>query len=321
MCKNQEQKLPNLTIFDQKIQLQNQSSRLEISLFGGQILSYTQNNKKDALWLSKNISPRPAAIRGGIPICWPWFARQGVDASLPQHGPVRNMPWKLLSYRLSEDLCELQLSPEWDENASHLCDQAIQEIQNSKKILRQGLGIEWNEIELIQTVQLSDVLVQSLETHNKSDRSIVITQALHSYFSVSNAMQVKLMGFEKLAFTDSLQKQNFQANSSGNELQLDPVSLPCIDRIYHLDSAHPQAFQIVDDKFQNTVQIEARGSQSIVVWNPGEKTASQMKDIGEQQWSQFFCLEVANALPNAIELAPSQKTKLCQVIRSSSYHS
>lgn len=314
MNKNQEQENPNFVIFEQKFRLKNNFASIEISQYGGQILSYTQNSQKDIFWLSNNISPPPSAIRGGVPVCWPWFAKQGVANEMPQHGPMRNMPWTVLECITSPNLCEIKLVPQWNEDAENLSMEDVDNIQKSKQLLHTVLDIEWHEIDLIQTFKLSNVLEQRLETHNKSNKTILLTQALHSYFAVADAMTTTLKGFDNLFFTDKLQTQLSEVTPQKQDIQLNNTNLSSIDRIYHLTHIESQQFQIHDTGNDRVIQVNTIGSQSVVVWNPGASTASQMQDVGEKQWASFFCLEVANALPHAISLAPKQKTCLGQII-------
>jgi glucose-6-phosphate 1-epimerase len=234
---------------------------------------------------------------------------------MPQHGPMRNMPWTVLECSTSPNYCELQLIPQWNEEAKNLSPQEILSIQKSKQLLRTALGIEWHEIDLIQIFKLGNTLEQRLETRNKSKKNISITQALHSYFAVADAMNTSLKGFDNLFFTDKLQSQLSEVTAQKQDIQINHTDLSSIDRIYHLTHKQAHNFEIHDYGNQRVIQVQTIGSQSVVVWNPGAAIASQMQDVGEQQWTSFFCLEVANALPHAVILAPDQTTCLGQIIQ------
>lgn len=319
MHKNRTQESANFADLPKIFKLNNELASIEISRYGGQLISYIPKNQKDLFWLSNQISPPPAAIRGGVPICWPWFAKQGVASQLPQHGPVRNMPWKVLESYQSAQKSIIRLIPEWNENAIGLSADEIISIQNSKTIILEALGVEWHELDCIQTIELTNTLQQSIKTKNNSRKSITLTQALHSYFAVADVMNCSINGLENCFFTDKLNPELSEITPQINQLSLDNKDLTTVDRIYHLPNANQHPFQIQDVGQQRIIKVQTQGCLSVVVWNPGSQTASKMADVGEQQWRQFICLEAANALPHSIVLAPFEESSCSQTIQSLPY--
>ncbi len=319
MHKNRTQESANFADLPKIFKLNNELASIEISRYGGQLISYIPKNQKDLFWLSNQISPPPAAIRGGVPICWPWFAKQGVASQLPQHGPVRNMPWKVLESYQSAQKSIIRLIPEWNENATGLSADEIISIQNSKTIILEALGVEWHELDCIQTIELTNTLQQSIKTKNNSRKSITLTQALHSYFAVADVMNCSINGLENCFFTDKLNPELSEITPQINQLSLDNKDLTTVDRIYHLPNANQHPFQIQDVGQQRIIKVQTQGCLSVVVWNPGSQTASKMADVGEQQWRQFICLEAANALPHSIVLAPFEESSCSQTIQSLPY--
>lgn len=319
MHKNQSLESANFADLPKIFKLNNELGSIEISRYGGQLLSYIPKNQKDLFWLSNQISPPPAAIRGGVPICWPWFAKQGIASRFPQHGPVRNMPWKVLESFQSAQKSTISLIPEWNEKATGLSADEIISIQNSKKIIREALGVEWHELDCIQTIELTNTLKQSIKTKNNSGKSIALTQALHSYFAVADVMNCSIKGLENCFFTDKLKPELSEITPQINQLSLNSQNLTTVDRIYHLPQHNQHQFQIHDGGQQRIIEVQTQGCLSVVVWNPGSQTASGMADVGEHQWRQFICLEAANALPHSIVLAPLEESSFSQTIQTHSY--
>lgn len=79
------------------------SATAVISVFGGQLLSFIPDGQPDVLWLSPTRAELPTPIRGGVPVCWPWFGRQGQSADVPAHGLVRTARWELLQASQRDD--------------------------------------------------------------------------------------------------------------------------------------------------------------------------------------------------------------------------
>jgi glucose-6-phosphate 1-epimerase len=78
------------------LQLSTRHGTVIVALHGAQVLSWVPAGHQDVFWLSPSSRPAPAAIRGGVPICWPWFGKQGMPTGAMQHRPVRNRPWEVV---------------------------------------------------------------------------------------------------------------------------------------------------------------------------------------------------------------------------------
>ena len=159
----------------------------EISLYGGQVLSYRARGFQDALWLSPLAEFEDGkAIRGGIPVCWPWFGKapEGMPAGTPSHGFARRSLWRVIESEVAarETLLKLELT---EEDAT---DPA------------------WPyAYRLTLTVTLSDCLTLELQTRNLSSETVVYSEALHTYLRVGDARKIQLLGItdEPLTFTDT----------------------------------------------------------------------------------------------------------------------
>ncbi|HYM87010.1 MAG TPA: D-hexose-6-phosphate mutarotase, partial [Pseudoxanthomonas sp.] len=147
-----------------------------LSLHGGQLLSFVPNGFDDLLWLSPVSRRAPDAIRGGVPVCWPYFGREGQPADAAQHGFARNARWMLANAtRDTEGGITLEL-----------------ELPESTA----------TPLRLTQRLQLGRVLRQSLTTHNAGATTVAFTQALHSYFRVGDASRAHVDGLDGLSYAD-----------------------------------------------------------------------------------------------------------------------
>jgi glucose-6-phosphate 1-epimerase len=252
-----------------------------VSLHGGQLLSFAPRGFDDLLWCSPHVPPAPQAIRGGVPVCWPYFGRQGQAGEAPQHGFARNRRWHLQDIARIGDDIELRLALPADASTP---------------------------LRVWQTLRIGATLRQSLVTRNDGDATETFTCALHSYFRVSDAMQAKVTGLQGLAYTDKY--------DGGRHLQQgdwdlrDPRDPGRCDRLYH-DAG--DRFELIDAPARRTVVLRTAGSRSLVVWNPGAEAGASMADVGTQ-WSAFVCLETANAGEDVVTLAPGGVHALEQTV-------
>lgn len=252
-----------------------------LALQGAHLLSWLPAGQREVFWLSPASLPEPAPIRGGVPVCWPWFAKQGMPDSAPQHGPARTVPWEISAiHASSDDEISLSLAPE--------------------KTLLPGL-------QLSLRITLGPTLSQTLHTRNLGSATFPLTQALHSYFAVADATRIDIDGLLNLSYQDKLR-------AMAPNIQRVPFALDqACDRIYHHPGAARQArYTLNDPVWQRRIVIETQGSESVVVWNPGREGAARMADLLDDGWQDFFCIEAANAGPDVIALAPGAEHWLAQ---------
>jgi glucose-6-phosphate 1-epimerase len=261
------------------LQLTTRFGTAIVALHGAHLLSWLPTGQRDVFWLSPQALREPAAIRGGVPVCWPWFARQGQPASAAQHGLARNLPWQVSAiHGSSDDEISLSLQPV--------------DAHNTLASAAPGLQVSLR-------ITLGQTLTQTLHTHNLGSQPFALTQALHSYFAVGDAAQVGIEGLMGLPYQDKLRNLAF-------DVQRTPFALKqeC-DRIYaHPDVSAPAShrYGLVDPVWQRRIVIDTQGSQSVVVWNPG--SADAMADVPKDGWQEFFCIETSNAGADTVFLAP-----------------
>lgn len=162
-------------------------------------------------------------------------------------------------------------------------------------------------------ITLGATLLQSLQTHNHGNAPFELSQALHSYYAVSHAQHVAIEGIQGLRYTDRLRALT-------HHLQRTPFVLnDACDRTYEqpletLD-LRMHRYTLVDPDWQRRIDIDAVGSRSVVVWNPGRDKVRNMSDLPNESWPDFMCIEAANAGPDVIHLQPGESHTLAQHLR------
>ncbi|WP_417227225.1 D-hexose-6-phosphate mutarotase [Amphritea sp.] len=230
---------------------------LVISLAGGQVLLFRPTGEQPLLWLSDKPA-KAGAIRGGVPVCWPWFAEHVDNASQPKHGVARTAHWTLDRAEVNAQGGHWQLSPP---------------------------ASLWSGLDLTLDVDVDQgELRLSLISHNYTDQRMALTAALHSYFAVSDRAGVALQGVDGLRLRDKLQGMQERQHSGVVEF---PVETDVIFQ-HEGDSE----VMLVDHGWQRVIAIRKQGGNSTVVWNPGD-AAVAMPDVGLDQVSRFVCVEAA----------------------------
>jgi len=256
-----------------------------ISVFGGQLLSFVPKGGQDVLWLSPTAQALPTPIRGGSPVCWPYFGKQGQGSDVPSHGFVRNVPWTLQSAQRDADgTVVLTLAPPALDN----------------------LGLR-----LTMQLRIGRTLEQRLVTENTGRQPVTFTQALHNYFKVSDAMQVSVSGLDGLTYLDKFENYATPRTQQGDWSLNDPRDPGRSDRIYTQAGGR---YVLKDPGLKRSIEITTQGSRSLVAWNPGEAGAARMADVGAG-WKNYVCLEAANAGPDVVTLAPGARHSLVQTLR------
>lgn len=248
-----------------------------ICLQGGQVLSWQPaDTTEPVLWMSKAAQfAAGKSIRGGIPVCWPWFGAHGSQASFPAHGFARTQAWQVKGCRSLED-GSTELSLTMPINAA-----------------AQPMWPHLAQLDLL--VNVGATLKIALITRNLSDADFSMTEALHTYFQVSDIAHIHVDGLDGVHFHDKAAgwSQGDQTGSIGFAGE--------VDRVY---VNNPERCSIVDPVFKRRISIAKLGSQSTIVWNPAAIRAAQMGDLvdgkGDDGWKRFVCVESGNALENLV---------------------
>ncbi len=263
-------------------EINNDSARAEIFLHGAHVTSFIPNGQEPVIFLSQLSQYEPGkAIRGGIPISWPWFADHPTDKTKPAHGFARTSLWQVRgTEQISIDETAITLGLTDNENTLELWDHSF-------------------DLEIM--LRVGGELNAELAMRNSGKESFTISSAFHSYYNVGNIEDVTIHGLEGTAYVDKV--DNFTKKIQDGLLTIAGET----DRIY-LDT---RGDCVIEDKcLSRQIRIEKSGSSSTVVWNPWTQKARQMKDLGDHDYTKFVCVETTNAGDDLITLAPGERHKL-----------
>ena len=271
----------------QCLRVQTERAELLIAEQGAQVLRYQVHGQEPVIWMSEEAAFEAGnSVRGGIPVCWPWFGDlmrnppqvQALHAGgrLPAHGLVPGIPWLLMENAIEGDTVRLVL--------------AIPPTTESPALRHLPPGIE-----LRLEILLDDRLHLNLTTRNGSEQHIALTQALHSYFAVSSIHNVTVDGLEGRRYIETLE------GWAEREQKRPLVVSSETDRIY-LDL--PPHLAIRDEGWNRRIHIEASGSTSAVVWNPWVSKARRLSQFADDAWQRMLCIETANVMEDLVELEP-----------------
>ena len=265
------------------IEIQNNQASAIISLQGAHLLSWIPKGEEDVIWLSEDASFAPGkSIRGGVPICWPWFGAHGsttkeANPDYPAHGFARTTNWEVIC---TEDL---------DSDRTRITFITLPQAENVQM---------WPAETSVQfQLTIGKKLEIELITHNNGSEPITIGQALHTYFNVGDVSNVLLHGLDNTDYLDKL--EDFRL-----KVQHGPVTInEEVDRIY-LDTTTEC---VIEDKtLKRNIIINKCGSHSTVVWNPWQETAAKMGDLGEEGFKKMLCVESCNAAEDVVTIEPAK---------------
>ena len=265
------------------IRISNGMAMALISVYGAQVLSFQPHDQaEDMLFLSQQSEYADGkAIRGGIPVCWPWFGPDPKGLQRPNHGFVRNHYWQLAKTEALSD-SETQVSLLFNESFKK---------ENT-----------WRQpFMLMLDIIIGRTLSIKLTTFNTGDKPFSITQAFHSYFRVGDIKRVKVLGLEDCEYFDKLD-QGSQKTQKGSVA----VSRE-IDRVY-VEARND--LLIVDPVFKRRIHIHAPNTSTAVVWNPWSKTAKKMSDLANLDYQRFICVEAGNVAFDLIKIQPGSQFSL-----------
>ena len=259
------------------IEIQNAQASAVISLQGAHILKWIPKGEKDVLWLSDDVTfAAGKSVRGGIPICWPWFGAHETNASFPAHGFARTVLWQVTS----------TTAVSADETQVVFCLDTRNLDDQYQEMWPQATIAEYR-------VNISKRLTLDLTSFNNSDKPVVIGEALHTYFNIDEIENTQVSGLEGKAYLD-------KTDGFKRKLQNGPVHVAAeVDRVY-LDTED----DVVIDDAKRKILIKKQNSLSTVVWNPWRDVAEKMGDLGKDGFHKMICVESANAAENVVTVQP-----------------
>lgn len=260
----------------------NEQATATIALQGAHLFDWSPRGQQPVIWLSRDARFGPGrAIRGGVPVCWPWFGPHPTEPAFPSHGFARTGAWEVIE-------------------AEALPDRAT----------RIGLCLADNDVARAQWPHPSRLeihftvgtaLAIELVTRNTGPAPFTIGQALHTYFAVSDVRRIAIHGLDGCPYLDKV-------DGGSRKCQSGPVTIEAeTDRIY-LDTT---ADCLIDDPvLGRRIRIRKGGSRSTVVWNPWAEKAAKMGDMGEDGYLTMVCVESANAAEDVVSLPPGGEHRL-----------
>ena len=213
-------------------------------------------------------------IRGGVPICFPWFGPRAGHAQAPMHGLARLLTWQIESVT--------------QEDQGRLCATlALASNDYTRSVFAQDFALRY-------TVTVGPSLEMALTVRNTGPGPLACEVALHSYLAVSDARQVLIRGLERAAYLDKT--ESLKRKVAGE----DPIVIAGeTDRVYLATRA---TVTLRDPGWRRCIVVRKSGSDSTVVWNPWIEKARAIEDLGDDDWQRMICIETANVAGDALTL-------------------
>lgn len=266
-----------------KIDIETAVSTAEIYLHGAQITGFQKNGEPPLLFVSRlSQFASGKAIRGGVPICFPWFGPREGESLM--HGFARITEWELISSAEKNGEVKLRFG--------------LPEASDSSP---------WSPLRSEFLVTVSDTLTMELITTNTAaDRNLEFENCLHTYFAVGDIRDVSITGLKSAQYVDKADKGILKHETAEAIVVTQETNRTYLDET--------SAVQIRDAKFDRTIQVEKSGSNSTVVWNPW--TTQIMADFAVEEHQHMVCVESGNVGKNKLTLAPGTTANLKVVLRS-----
>jgi glucose-6-phosphate 1-epimerase len=252
----------------------------ELYLQGAHVTQWTPKGQSPVLFMSSTSLFTPGkAIRGGVPVIFPWFGARSDGKPGPQHGFARSSIWQVESTRLT---------PAGEVEIALVLPAGETPAARARFFFGDSLRME-------------------LEVRNDTDQPFQYEEAFHTYFSVADIHQTSVTGLEETTYID-------KTDSFARKLQkAEPVRCAKETDQVHLNTA--ATCVIHDAVWKRMIVVEKTGSASTIVWNPWSEKAAGMSDMGPGEWQRMICVESGNAADNAITLKPGESHCLTTTIR------
>jgi len=278
-------------------EVQNDHASATVCLQGAHLTTWRPRAQATpVIWISAAAQyAARKSIRGGIPLCWPWFGPHATDSRLPAHGFARTVAWELRNSRRTED-GQTQLSLELADSES-----------------TRAMWPHHFHVELQLTIGAA--LNVELITTNTGIASFPLGEALHTYFQVGDIETIRVLGLDGAEFVDKVSGGRRMRQEGAVRFHQE------VDRVY-VNQATDCAIE--DANLRRRIHITKTGSRSTVVWTPWAEKAEKMGDLGrgakdQGGWREMVCVESGNALENAVTVAPGAVHRLTVLYRVESF--
>jgi D-hexose-6-phosphate mutarotase len=265
------------------VEITNALATAAVCLQGAHLMQWQPRRAAEpVVWLSPQTRPAPGkSLRGGVPVCWPWFGGHAAQEGYPAHGFARIAPWEVTATEARAD------------GASVLTLRLLDS--------EEGRRMWPHASELSLRIVVGEVLEMALTTTNLGERAFVIGEALHTYFQVGDIESASVAGLDGCDYLDKMA-------DFARRRQQGPVRFSAeTDRVY----VDTEAQCVIDDPMlRRRIRIAKSGSRSTVVWNPWASKAQRMGDLGPDGWRRMICVESANCHDNLVEVPPGGRHTL-----------
>jgi glucose-6-phosphate 1-epimerase len=261
-CITLEDSIPGYPIYV----INHPAATARIAVNGAHVMEWKPTGQEaPVLYVSPDAVLTPGkAIRGGIPICWPWFGGHPTDDSMPMHGIARTRPWELLRADAKEGHVALLFKLQSSEETKALWPHDF--------VCHLGISI-------------GAALEVSLMTQNTGDSAFVLGEALHTYLTVGDIKQITVKGLDETKYLDTVGERVMRDQVG------DIVFEGEVDRQYVSTGG-----VIVEDRaLKRNLVVNKLGSGTTVVWNPWIEKSKRLADLPDEAYQGFLCVEAANA--------------------------
>ncbi len=258
----------------------------EMYLHGAHVTSWKPAGGEEVLFLS--VESRWAdghAIRGGVPICFPWFGGKTDDPQAPAHGFVRTQAWQVGSITKAGDAVTVSMFTE------------------SNAETKRWFPADFH---LVHRATFGRDLSLELVVTNTGRTSLRFEEALHAYYRVGNVEKVRVRGLDTIPYLD-------KTDSGWEKTQRGEIVIVSeTDRVY-LNTR--DAIELEDPELRRRTCITKENSLTTVVWNPWVQKAHSLPDLAENEWMQMICIETSNVSDFAVNLPPGRQHTMKALVR------
>ena len=271
-----------------RIRVTAPAAEAEVYLHGAHVTRYQPRGGRPVLFVSaRSRYDAKSAIRGGVPVIFPWFGAKADDPAAPQHGLVRAAAWDVEAVERAGEAVVVILRLDASE--------ATRAVWPHRFTIRHRIGV-------------GPALDMALEVDNAGAEPFTFEEALHTYLAVGDVRQVSVTGLAGSTYID-------KTAGMARKLQgPEPLHLTGETDSVYLSS--PAACVVHDPAGGRRLVVEKEGSGSTVVWNPWVAKAQALSDLGDDEWPSMLCIETANAADNRVTLAPGARHRMRAVIRT-----
>jgi len=269
-----------------KVRITSAAAKGEMYLHGAHVTSWQPRDAEEVLFVSAKSGWQDGhAIRGGVPICFPWFANKAGDPGAPSHGFVRTISWQLESISQADNAVTVSM------------------FTKSNDMTKKWWPADFH---LVHRATFASGLRLELVVRNMGTASFHFEEALHSYFRVGQIEKAQLHGLNGVQYLD-------KTDSNRKKLQYGAIAIVSeTDRVYLNTTG---AVELEDHGLRRRIRVDKENSLTTVVWNPWVEKAKAMADFGAEEWIRMVCIETSNVSDFAVELAPGQQHKIQSTVR------